>query len=184
MAGLGNPGREYERTRHNIGFLVLDALAKRRGFSLQLEKKWRAEVAADAGIIFCKPLTFMNLSGESITSLAAFYKILPRQMLIILDDVALPLGQLRMRLTGSAGGHNGLQSIVNHLGTTEVPRLRIGIGAAAGEGLTDHVLGRFERDEWPLVEKTVSRAADAIELAQTSGAETAMNIFNQTKANE
>lgn len=184
MAGLGNPGREYERTRHNIGFLVLDALAKRGGFLLQFEKKWRAEMAIKAGTMFCKPQTFMNLSGESIASVAAFYKVLPSQMLIVLDDVALPLGRLRMRLSGSAGGHNGLQSIVEHLGTTEVPRLRVGIGGTTGEGLSDHVLGRFERDEWPLVEQTVARAVEAIETAQTSGAETAMNIFNQTKANE
>lgn len=184
VAGLGNPGREYERTRHNIGFLVLDELAKRGGFSLHLEKKWRAEIAVEAGIFFCKPLTFMNLSGESIASVAAFYKILPSQMLIVLDDVALPLGRLRMRLSGSAGGHNGLQSIVEHLGTTEVPRLRVGIGAATDKGLSDHVLGRFEREEWPLVEQTVARAVEAIETAQKSGAETAMNIFNQTKANE
>src|SRR5207253_344747 len=128
------------RTRHNVGFMCLDLLAERASVTFLFEKKWRVEQASKGGVMFCKPQTFMNLSGEPVAALAHFYKIPPHEILVVLDDLALPIGRLRLRAGGSAGGHNGLQSIIDHLGD-KIPRLRIGIGAAdARESMTDHVL--------------------------------------------
>jgi len=177
IVGLGNPGREYEGTRHNVGFMVLEKLAARSGASWRKEKQWKAEVAACEGVVFCKPTSFMNLSGKPVSAVAHFYKADPAQTLIVYDDLALPLGKLRLRPEGSAGGHNGMQSVIEHLGTPEVPRLRIGIGGASG-GMVSHVLGRFTAAEQPELEAALDRAVDAIAFAQNRGLQAAMNQFN------
>jgi peptidyl-tRNA hydrolase, PTH1 family len=181
IAGLGNPGREYEQTRHNIGFMILDKLADRAGTQFRHEAKWNADIAPmGKGVLLCKPLSFMNLSGEPVGNVAHFYKIPPQEILVILDDAALPLGRLRIRTGGSSGGQNGLQSILVHLGTEAVPRLRFGIGAAeGGRSLSDHVLSRFTPEEQPLLNESLDRAVAAIEFAQKNGAEAAMNHYNQ-----
>jgi len=178
LVGLGNPGKEYERTRHNVGFMVLDRLAARSSATWRKEREWEAELAAHDGLVFCKPVSFMNRSGKPVGSVARFYKVPPAEMLVVYDDVALPLGRLRFRLGGSAGGHNGMRSIIEVLGTPAVPRLRIGIGEASPGGMVSHVLGRFSPAELPALEETLDRAVEAVETAQTRGLETAMNQFN------
>ncbi len=178
IVGLGNPGREYGQTRHNVGFMILDRLAQRAAIPFRHESKWDADIAARAGVTLCKPLSYMNQSGQPVAELSRFYKIGPRETLIVLDDVALPLGKLRLRPGGSAGGHNGLQSILDHLGTEEVPRLRVGIGAAEGRTLVHHVLGRFSGEETETLEESLARAADAIDFAQQHGIDAARNRFN------
>lgn len=177
VAGLGNPGREYERTRHNVGFMVVDALARRAGAEFAHDPKWNADVARVGAVTLMKPMTFMNLSGESVGDFCRFFKLESRQALVVIDDVALPLGRLRLRPGGSPGGHNGLESVLMHLGTEIVPRLRMGIGAAKNS-LTGHVLGRFSSTEQPALDEAVDRAADAVEFAQANGFEAAMNKFN------
>lgn len=179
IVGLGNPGREYSGTRHNVGFMVLDRIADAAGARFRVDRKWRAEVASSGDVWLCKPQTYMNLSGESVNALARFHKIGPASVLVVLDDMALPLGRLRLRESGSAGGHNGLKSIIEHLGTRDVPRLRMGIGAASEGAATDHVLGKFALAERPLVEQSLERAAEAIQFAQGHGLQAAMNQFNQ-----
>jgi len=178
IVGLGNPGRQYAGTRHNAGFLVVDELARRSSAAFRSEAKWDAEVAPLSDQTLMKPQTFMNLSGEAVSNYARYYRIEPSQILVIYDDVALPLGDLRLRKSGSAGGHNGLESVMVHMTTEGVPRLRVGIGAAGGT-LHDHVLGRFSPQELPALEAAVKRAADAVEHASTRGIEPAMNIYNQ-----
>jgi PTH1 family peptidyl-tRNA hydrolase len=177
IVGLGNPGREYERTRHNVGFMVLDKMAARSGATWRKEKAWKAEVADFQGVICCKPTSFMNLSGEPVSTVARFYKASPAQTLVVYDDLALPLGKLRLRPDGSAGGHNGMQSVIDHLGTRAIPRLRVGIGEATG-GMVGHVLGRFAPGELPEMEAALDRAVEAIEIIQTRGLQAAMNQFN------
>jgi PTH1 family peptidyl-tRNA hydrolase len=179
IVGLGNPGREYAGTRHNVGFLVLDRIADAAGARFRADRKWQAEVASTGEVWLCKPQTYMNLSGESVGAIARFHKIEPSAVLVVLDDMALPLGRLRFRESGTAGGHNGLKSIIEHLGTREIPRLRVGIGSAGPGAATDHVLGRFALDERPLVEQALDRAAAAIQYAQSHGLPAAMNQFNQ-----
>ena len=185
VAGLGNPGREYERTRHNVGFLVTDELARRAGAAFAHEPKWNADTARAGEVTLMKPMTSMNLSGESVGDFCRFYKLEPAQALIVIDDVALPLGRLRLRTSGSDGGHNGLESVLMHLGGERVPRLRVGIGGGAGGGVKDslvgHVLGRFSAEEQPAVERAVNRAADAVEFARANGIEAAMNRFNSNE---
>jgi PTH1 family peptidyl-tRNA hydrolase len=177
LVGLGNPGREYRETRHNVGFLVLDRLAARERAAFRVEKSWQAEVARAGDLLLCKPLTFMNLSGQAVRPLSQFYKIEPAQVLVILDDMALPLGKLRLRANGSAGGHNGLQSVIEHFGTAAVPRLRIGIGSAERDAV-DHVLGRFALEERPALEQSLDRALEALDCARGRGLEAAMNAYN------
>ena len=178
IVGLGNPDREYVDTRHNVGFMILDRIAASAGASFRADKKWQAQVAVTGDVWLCKPQTYMNLSGESVTALAHFYKIEPSQVLVVLDDMALPLGRLRLRESGSAGGHNGLQSVLEHLGTQAISRLRVGIGAAEGEA-TGHVLGRFTLAERPALDEALTRATEAIAFAQNYGFAAAMNNYNQ-----
>jgi peptidyl-tRNA hydrolase, PTH1 family len=178
VAGLGNPGREYQRTRHNIGFMVLDRLAADAQLPWDYSEKWSAGWAK-SNMIMVKPATFMNRSGEAVAAIANFYKIAAEEVLVVLDDLALPLGRLRLRTQGSSGGHNGLESVIEHFGTEAVPRLRIGIGAAPSRGAIDHVLGRFFEEEKPLVDATVKRAAEAVKCAVDKGLFAAMNVFNQ-----
>jgi PTH1 family peptidyl-tRNA hydrolase len=179
IVGLGNPGAEYERTRHNIGFNVVDFLAKEWGLTWQHSKSWHALWAKGERAILVKPTSYMNRSGEPLSAVANFYKIEPDQILVVLDDLALELGRLRIRLEGGTGGHNGLESIIMHFGTEAIPRLRVGIGAAPNAGATDYVLGRFFEEERPVVEKAIVRAADAVKCAIDKGALSAMNLFNK-----
>ena len=179
VAGLGNPGPEYEQTRHNIGFLVLNQLAAQFGSRWERSTKWEALTAKCGETILVKPTSFMNRSGHPIFDVAQFYKIEPRQILIVVDDFALPLGRLRIRSDGGSGGHNGLESIIAQFGTEEIPRLRIGIGAAPDQGSVDYVLGRFFEEETPLVRLTIDRAVDAVKCAIDNGLVSAMNTFNK-----
>ncbi|HVF73093.1 MAG TPA: aminoacyl-tRNA hydrolase [Chthoniobacterales bacterium] len=179
IAGLGNPGAEYNGTRHNIGFAVLDRLAADWGITWQHEKTWHAVWAKGPWGILVKPIGYMNRSGEPLGAVAQFYKIAPEEVLVVLDDLALELGRLRFRPGGGTGGHNGLESIIVHFGTEDIPRLRVGIGAPPREGATDYVLGRFFDEEKPVVEKTVARAAEAVKCAIDNGLLSAMNQFNK-----
>jgi PTH1 family peptidyl-tRNA hydrolase len=179
IAGLGNPGAEYERTRHNIGFNVVDSLASEWGLTWQHSKSWHALWAKGEQAILVKPASYMNRSGEPLSAVANFYKIEPAEILVVLDDFALELGRLRIRPEGGTGGHNGLESIIVQFGTEAIPRLRIGIGAAPSEGSVDYVLSRFFEEERPTVEKTITRANDAVKCAIDKGVLSAMNLFNK-----
>jgi PTH1 family peptidyl-tRNA hydrolase len=179
VVGLGNPGAEYNRTRHNVGFDVVDFLASEWGLTWQHSKSWHALWAKGEKAILVKPASYMNRSGEPLAAVASFYKVEPAEILVVLDDLALELGRLRLRPDGSAGGHNGLESIILHLGTEAIPRLRVGIGSAPSEGAVDYVLGRFFAEELPVVEKTIERAADAVKCAIDKGVLSAMNLFNK-----
>jgi PTH1 family peptidyl-tRNA hydrolase len=181
VLGLGNPGEEYAATRHNVGFRVLDLVARRCGteFSRRRFNSLMAETddAEGGRLLLCKPQTYMNCSGQAAGQLAAFYKLPPRSLLVVCDDFNLELGRLRARTGGSSGGHNGLESVIQCLGTGDFPRLRLGIGAAPG-GTVDYVLGRFERGEEAAVEQMVGRAADAVRTWATDGIEACMNRHN------
>lgn len=178
VAGLGNPGREYQRTRHNVGFMVLDRLAADAQLPWDYSEKWGA-AWAKSDVILAKPATFMNRSGEPLSALVNFYKIDASEILVVLDDFALPLGRLRLRSQGSSGGHNGLESIFEHLGTEAVPRLRVGIGAAPSAGAVDYVLSRFFEEEQPVLDAAINRAAEAVKCAIDKGLFAAMNVFNK-----
>lgn len=180
IVGLGNPGLEYEGTRHNIGFALVDQIAKKEGWKWSRERKLRAKIASDSPrTILAKPLTYMNLSGNAVSRIARLHKLKPEQILIVYDDVDLPIGKIRFRATGSAGGHNGIKSIIEYLGTKDFPRLKIGIGSAnETAGMVDHVLGRFEEEEWKELEKVLAIAEDGVNCAVSSGLDTAMNRFN------
>jgi len=178
--GLGNPGTEYRRTRHNVGFEVIDDLARRWRVDLKSSWKRKARLAAvkNRDVLLVQPQTSMNLSGASVAGIMAFYKLAPADVLIVVDEVQLPLGKLRVRPSGSAGGHNGLKSVIASIGS-DFPRLRIGVGRGNEQwDLSDHVLGKFAADELPVVERAVKRAADAVETFITEGVLAAMNQFN------
>ena len=179
IAGLGNPGAEYNGTRHNVGFDVVDRLASEWGLSWQHEKNWHLLWAKGANVILAKPTSFMNRSGEPLQALAHYYKITAEEMLIVLDDMALPLGRLRLRPDGGTAGHNGLESVIVQFGTEQIPRLRVGIGAAPADGAVDYVLGRFLDEERPVLEKTLARAVDAVKWSIDKGVLSAMNLFNK-----
>jgi PTH1 family peptidyl-tRNA hydrolase len=185
IVGLGNPGREYEHTRHNVGFQVAEELAHRYRVTLKTQAKWKARAAKVAeigdGVLLAEPTTFMNLSGWAVREIAAFHKLAPSDVLVVVDDADLPLGRLRMRTGGSAGGHNGLKSIILELGTVEFPRLRVGVGRQAVE-LKNHVLGRFSDDEKAQIDAAVKRAADAAELFAREDILAAMNRYNAAPA--
>lgn len=179
IVGLGNPGRDYEGTRHNIGFDVVDELARRWGVQL---RPWKSvadlAVVTARGAVLVEPQTFMNLSGDAVGRIAAFHKLTPADVLVVVDEVQLPLGRVRVRRSGSAGGHNGLKSIIQHIGV-EFPRLRIGVGRGDPKwDLADHVLSRFAREEREAAADAVQRAADAAELFVEDGVEAVMNRFN------
>ena len=181
IVGLGNPGNEYRGTRHNVGFTVVDELAGRASVGFEsapadaLIAKWRR--SGDV-VLLVKPLTFMNLSGQAAGELARYFKIEVADLIVVVDEVHLPLGKLRARQRGSAGGHNGLKSIIAHLGD-EFARLRVGVGRGADQrNLADHVLSRFEKDETAEVERMTAPAADAAEMFIASGIGAVMNAFN------
>ncbi len=183
IVGLGNPGETYRDTRHNIGFMVLEEVARRLKVTFQPEKRFHCTLAREGNTWLQKPLTFMNDSGRAVASFVHFHKIPAAQTLVIYDDVDLPIGSLRMRLAGSAGGQNGMKSIIASLGTDAFPRLKLGIAGASGrpdgEDLSGHVLGRFTTDERIAAEQTIQTAADAVLHALKSGVEAAMNLFNR-----
>lgn len=182
IVGLGNPGPQYRNTRHNVGFLVVEELARRWGVAFDQEKHSALLARAQRGgsvVWLLKPLTFMNRSGIAVAGASRNRVPDLRDLLVVVDDINLPLGQLRMREKGSAGGHNGLKSCIEHLGTQEFPRLRIGVGEnEAGSNLTDHVLGTFSPQERPAVERSVERAANGVALFVESGVHSAMNEVN------
>ena len=188
IAGLGNPTKEYDKTRHNVGFSVIDVLADRYRIDIS-EKKHKAlcgrGVIEGQKVLLLKPQTFMNLSGESIRAAADYYKIEPEEMIVIYDDISLDPGQLRIRLKGSAGGHNGIKNIIANLGTQDFPRIKVGVGAKPPRmDLADYVLSRFGAGEQKLMEEAFGEAAEAAVMMMTDGAERAMNHFNAKKKAE
>lgn len=188
IAGLGNPTKEYDKTRHNVGFAVIDTLADKYRIDVS-EKKHKAlcgkGVIEGRKVLLVKPQTFMNLSGESIRAAVDYYKIEPEDIIVIYDDISLDPGQLRIRLKGSAGGHNGIKNIIAHLGTQEFPRIKVGVGAKPPRmDLADYVLSRFSPDEQKLMDEAFKEAAEAAVSMMTDGAERAMNHYNTKKKAE
>ena len=183
VVGLGNPGDKYENTRHNVGFLTIDHIAGEQRVPVQ-KLKYRALTntveLGGAKVLLMKPVTYMNLSGEAVGEAARFYKIPTDHVLVISDDVSLPIGKLRIRKGGSAGGHNGLKNIIQHLGTDQFPRVRVGVGQKPHPDydLADWVLGKFQGEDKKVMDEAVKRAADAVECILKEGADRAMNRFN------
>ena len=187
IVGLGNPEPKYNRTRHNIGFAAVDALANSWQISLSANRKFQAEFGEGMGpqrdkIRLLKPLTYMNLSGQAIRAAIDWYKLPPESVLTVYDDMDLPVGRLRLRLSGSAGGHNGMKSAIAHLGTDKFPRLRIGIGkpqsSSNDKETISHVLGKFSAEESQLMDKVLKLVVEAVELSQKQGVEKAMSLYN------
>ena len=185
IVGLGNPGKQYEETRHNAGFMVIERLAKAWGAEARLESKFEALVAeAHFGgqkVILVEPLTYMNLSGRAVQKILQFYKLTADDLLVVYDDFALPLGAIRIRIQGSAGGHNGISSIIQCLGTQIFSRLRVGVGPLPPRWSTkDFVLSRFAPSERDTLDQGLNDAVIAVETALTKGYSEAMNRFNAT----
>ena len=189
IVGLGNPGREYEDTRHNVGFMVVNEIVRRHQLQWamapsQVPDAFVAKRFPDPGsgsdaVLLAKPLTFMNRSGDVVAALSRYYDIPPADLLVVVDEVALPFTRLRARPSGSAGGHNGLKSVSDRLGTIEFPRLRLGVGRGdARRDLADHVLSTFERGERAELESFIARAADAAEMFAAAGILKVMNAYN------
>ena len=180
---LGNPGDQYENTRHNVGFRVADEIENRTGKPIR-RLKYRALTArmeyGGAKVLVMKPVTFMNLSGEAVREAAQFYRVEPQRILVVCDDVSLPVGKLRLRKNGSAGGHNGLGSIIGQLRSDDFPRLKVGVGEKPHPDydLADWVLGQFQGEDKKAIDGAVKRAADAVECVFSKGLEQAMNRFN------
>jgi PTH1 family peptidyl-tRNA hydrolase len=177
IVGLGNPGPEFDGTRHNLGFAFVEMLATRAGADWQTDQKWPARRARLGAVHLLQPLTFMNLSGEAVAPFAAYHRIEAREILVVLDDLALPCGKLRLRPRGSDGGHNGLASILQHLGTNAVPRLRIGIGSPPFDPV-GFVLGRPEPAEQATLTQALQRALEIVDRVQDKGLDAAMNFAN------
>lgn len=181
VVGLGNPGAKYAHTRHNVGFMVVDRLARGAGVSLTKRQcNALTGVGSISGHRVClaKPQSFMNLSGDAVACLARFYRVAPADLLVVYDERDLPAGRVRLRERGSAGGHHGVESIIERLGTNEFPRLRIGIGRPAEMDAVEHVLGSFSAEERPLMEEAVNKAVEAVECALGEGVAAAMNSHN------
>ncbi len=184
IVGLGNPGREYRDTRHNAGFMLANRLADRWRASWRLEAKFQGEVAEGRRegdrLIFCKPSTYMNASGESVAKVAGFYRVDAGNVLILVDDADLPLGSIRLRADGSPGGHHGLESVERHLGTRMYPRLKLGIARpqTGGRDIANYVLEKFSDEELPLWEKSISRAEAQVECWLGDGIAKAMSLYN------
>lgn len=186
IVGLGNPGREYENTRHNIGFAAIDIIAEKYNIDVN-RTKFKGEYGEGFingnKVILLKPYTFMNLSGESVREAIDFYKLTEEEVLIIYDDTSLEVGRLRIREKGSAGGHNGIKSIINHIGTDVFTRIKIGVGAPKGD-LVNHVLGKFSKEEVNILKQTLDVVAKATEDIIANGAKDAMNKFNGFSPNK
>lgn len=182
VVGLGNPGARYTGTRHNVGFDVVDTIATRRRLGWETAPRGIEALVAREGqtILLAKPLTFMNLGGPAVVGLAQFFKVEIGDLLVVVDDTNLELGRLRTRAAGSAGGHNGLKSLIQSLGTDLFPRMRLGVGRGdARRDLADHVLAKFEPDERAAVAEMILRASEAVELFVTEGIHPVMNRFNR-----
>lgn len=183
VAGLGNPGLEYENTRHNAGFLTMDELAKQCGAKLD-QMKFKSDcgetMLGEVRCLLMKPTTYMNLSGDAIAAAANFYKIPPEQVLVIYDDISLPPGKLRLRRKGSAGGHNGIKSIIAQLGTEEFPRIRVGVGAKPNPqyDLADWVLSKFSEEDMTALQPALEHAADAAKKIVSGDMNGAMNLYS------
>lgn len=182
IVGLGNPTKEYEGTRHNVGFAAVDKIALECLIPMKT-KKHKAicgmGMMGSEKVILVKPQTYMNLSGESVGAVASYYQVDPADIIILFDDISLPVGQIRIRKKGSAGGHNGMKSIISHLGTNEFPRLKIGVGEKRpGQDLADHVLSRFPKKDLEAVEDSIDRTCDAVFAILKNGIEDAMNQYN------
>ncbi len=180
---LGNPGDQYENTRHNVGFMVADELGERQNKAIQRLKYKALTATMELGgqkVLVMKPVTYMNLSGEAVRVAAQFYKIPPERVLVVSDDVSLPVGKLRIRKNGSAGGHNGLRSIIAQLGSDQFPRLKIGVGEKPHPDydLADWVLGKFQGEDKKTIDAAVKKAADAVECILAKGIPEAMNRYN------
>ncbi|MEM1239329.1 MAG: aminoacyl-tRNA hydrolase [Cyanobacteria bacterium P01_H01_bin.26] len=193
LVGLGNPGQKYAKTRHNIGFEVIDRLAQSWAINMSENKRFQgsvgeARVTSGERLILLKPSTYMNLSGQSVRAVVDWYKLSPSDVLVIYDDMDLPIGKLRLRLFGSAGGHNGMKSIISHLGTQTFPRLRLGISRTASaesqsnQTVVGHVLGRFAPDERKVMDAAITLAGEAIEFSLGKGIERAMSLYNGREA--
>jgi peptidyl-tRNA hydrolase, PTH1 family len=183
IVGLGNPGGDYARTRHNAGFLVAERLAERWRASWNYDKKFNARLAraerSSQRVLLCEPQTYMNASGEAVGAVAAYYQVPRTRLVVLVDDADLPLGELRLRPGGSSGGHHGLESVEQHLGTRDYARLRIGIGRQDGaRDITGYVLGRFNSTEAVLVDKILTVASDQVETWLDAGIQKAMSQFN------
>jgi PTH1 family peptidyl-tRNA hydrolase len=183
IVGLGNPGAEYAQTRHNAGFLLVEKLAAQWKADWTNERKFKARMAKSdrqgKRVLLCEPQTFMNLSGETVGEVAGFYQLPLPQLIVAVDDADLPFGEIRLRPGGSSGGHHGLESIEQHLGSREFARLRIGIGRRDGaRQITNYVLGKFEPAEQELLEKILERAANQVECWLAAGLQKAMSQFN------
>ncbi len=183
VVGLGNPGVKYDGTRHNCGFMVIDRLAQRWGITLQTEKRFQGLYGEGRGpqgkLRLLEPHTYMNVSGQSVRAAMDWYKLLPESVLVVYDEMALPLGRLRLRASGSAGGHNGIKSLIQHLGSQTFPRIRVGVGQPEGaKDVIAHVLGKFTPDEKPILDKVLDAAADSVELTIRQDIQAAMNKFN------
>lgn len=183
IAGLGNPGRDYVNTRHNTGFEAIDAIASK--FNININKEKFKALYGDGSIagekvILLKPQTYMNLSGESIRDFVHWYKIEPENVIVIYDDISLPVGKMRIRPKGSAGGHNGMKSIIYQLNTDIFPRIKIGVGSPENKDydLADYVLGKFTKEETEVLIKTVINASEAVETIIKNGTERAMAKYN------
>ena len=181
IVGLGNPGAQYQETRHNVGFSLVDLLATR--WSIDLKRRKHEAIFGqgryrDDSIVLLKPQTFMNCSGQSVSQAVKFYKVDQKDFLVVVDDMDLELGRLRVRPQGRAGGHNGLRDIIEKLGTHEFARLRLGIGSARGPQAVSHVLGNFDADETELIQQALERSAQAVECWVAEGISAAMNRFN------
>ena len=184
VAGLGNPGAEYSRTRHNAGFLAVECFGKKFGANWKNERKFQSRIArveaSGRKVVLCEPQTYMNASGAAIAPLSSFYKVPLERLLVVVDDADLPFGQIRLRAEGSSGGHHGLESIEQQAGSRKFARLRVGIGRTESgvREITGHVLGKFSADEAALLQKVLERTAAQIECYLAEGIQKAMSQFN------
>ena len=184
ICGLGNPGKKYENTRHNMGFITIDQLAEKHDIKVD-RVKFKALVGegriAGQRVLLVKPQTYMNLSGESVQEVMHFYKLDPEELIVIYDDLDLEVGALRLRKFGSAGTHNGMRSVVQHLNSDRFPRIRLGIGANGKRDIIDHVIGGFTKEEVPVLREAVTKAVAAIECMLGEGIDRAMSQYNSKK---
>jgi PTH1 family peptidyl-tRNA hydrolase len=185
VAGLGNPGPKYAATRHNAGFWMLDKLAEKYGVKVdkgRFDALTGEAVISGERVLLLKPMTFMNLSGKAVSAAAAFYKIPMERVLVVFDDISLPPSKMRIRKKGSAGGHNGIKSILEYCGTEEFPRIKIGVGDKPKDwDLADYVLSRFQKEEQEAVREALKETSEACHVMITSGIEAAMNLYNKKK---
>lgn len=187
IIGLGNPGKKYENTRHNLGFIAVDRLAEKH--NIQVDKiKFKALVGdgriAGQKVLLVKPQTFMNLSGESVREVVNYYKVAPENVIVIYDDFDIPLGNIRIRKSGSAGTHNGMKSVVYQLKTDKFPRVRLGIGSSKNNDVIDFVIGGFSKEEVPILRETIDNTTLALECILSDNLDIAMNRYNTKKKNK